>query len=63
MFNEHLKAHHVYLPSPLVKRTSGQSNLTQGRIAAEDGRFTRIRQVGHCAFSWGHTGAPWRIRL
>jgi len=25
--------------------TSGQSNLTQGRIAAANGRFNRIRQV------------------
>ena len=26
-------------------RTSGQSNLTKDRIAAADGRFSRIRQV------------------
>jgi len=43
--------------------TSGQSNLTQGCIAAADGRFNRICQVARCALPWGHTGAIWWIVL
>jgi len=35
--------------------TSGQSNLTQGRIAAADGRFSRTRQVAPmCPPMWAH---------
>jgi len=35
----------VYSPKDARNITSGQSNLTQGRIAAGHGRFSRIRQV------------------
>jgi len=35
-----------------------QINLTYGRIAAADGRFSR-----QCAFSWEHNGATWWIQL
>jgi len=31
--------------APATQPTSGQRNLTKGRIAAADGRFSRIRQV------------------
>jgi len=42
--------------------TNGQSNLTKDRIAAADGRFSRIGQVWRqCAFPCGHIGATWRI--
>jgi len=38
-----------------VKKTSGQSNLTKGRIAAADGQFSRIRQVAPvCPAMWAY---------
>jgi len=42
-------------------QTSGQSNLTSGCIAAADGHFSCISQLG--AFPWGHIGATLQIRL
>jgi len=46
-----------------VTKTSGQSNLTQDRIAATDGWFNRIRQVAPICPYGRHTGATWWIRL
>jgi len=45
---------------PAISPTTGQSNLTQGRIATADRRFNRIRQ---CALMGGHNGATWWIRF
>jgi len=55
-----------YSYSSNIVITSGQSNLTQGRIASADGRFNRIHQVAPMcppALQRRHTGATWRIRL
>ena len=46
-----------------VTKTSGQSNLTQDRIAATDGWFNRIRHVAPICPYGRHTGATWWIRL
>jgi len=42
-------------PESTTVITSGQSNLTQDRIAAADGRFNRIRQLAPiCSPTWAH---------
>jgi len=43
--------------------TSGQSNLTKGRIAATNGRFNRIRKWCQCAPHVTHASLIGRIRI